>query len=86
LQYVAKIEQMKNDPACWLVPPAMIGVVVLTGAFIIDAPRALRPFQRVAPFALVDRSEIPAELSHLLDNPPSPGPLASLEVKSGRRR
>ena len=67
---IGQILTMSRDPACSLVPPAKIGVVVVSGAVQIRKLRIIYPFCYAAPFPLVDPSQLPRGLDELLITPP----------------
>jgi hypothetical protein len=72
-QLMLKILQMaKEDPACSLVPPALIGVVVVSGAVHLTHQRMIYPFCQWRHFPLVDPSKLPSELDKTLMAPMSP--------------
>lgn len=69
-----------REPKSRIVPPAILGVVVLSSAIRLDQPRAIRPLIRVSPFPLVPPDQLPPGLDQLLMAPPT-GPLS--EFRSG---
>lgn len=75
----ARVAEAVQDPACNVVPAAVCGVVVISGAVLIRKPRHIRPFCTEEPMALVDESQIHPEIVSRMNHPPK-GPLEKFRM------
>jgi hypothetical protein len=61
-----------RDVACGLAPPAVLAIIVLSGAIVLDRPRALRMFSKVGFVPLTTPANIPPALDDLFRRGPAP--------------